>query len=199
MHPTDQDQQPCVEHILRSHRATLPTGKTPGSTRAGVSKTSLSSSTKQQTTRRTSPRKWKTAGASESVSTSNAKIGPTSTLPAEVEQRKHELDGAKAASAKKKKSRKVVDLSIPHAIHMKLRAATEAGSKWEGDLEETLGLFDEEACMVLVGLVFKQMPKDEFPHFDPQTERYLALAKTGWHSLKEWKALLAKHPKENGE
>jgi hypothetical protein len=122
---------------------------------------------------------------------------PTSTLSVEVEHRKHELDGKEAAIAPKKKSRRV-DLPVPNAIHMKLRVATDAGRKWERDLEEIHGLSDDEACMV-VGLVLKHLPKDEFANFDPKTERFLALAKPGWHLLKTSNEVVAKHPKENGE
>jgi hypothetical protein len=78
---------------------------------------------------------------------------------------------------------------------MKLRVATDAGRKWERDLEEIHGLSDDEACMV-VGLVLKHLPKDEFPNFDPKTERFLALAKPGWHLLKTSNEVVAKHPKE---
>jgi hypothetical protein len=81
---------------------------------------------------------------------------------------------------------------------MKLRVATDAGRKWERDLEEIHGLSDDEACMV-VGLVLKHLPKDEFANFDPKTERFLALAKPGWHLLKTSNEVVAKHPTENGE
>jgi hypothetical protein len=85
---------------------------------------------------------------------------------------------------------------------MKLRATTEEGNKWEHDLEEVHGLSEEEVAMV-VGIVLKHLKEDKFPDFDPDATTgirfYRALAKPGWHAMKENKKLLDKYPKESGE
>ena len=88
----------------------------------------------------------------------------------------------------KKKTRKSKE---PTENHLKLRAACDAGSKWELDLEEVHGLTDEQACVV-VSLMAPHLKKDVFP---PSNGDYLMKhAEEGWKLLKETRRLMALYP-----
>ena len=170
-------------------------------TQTGGSKASPFS--KHKPTPTTSPTSSKPDGEPESSSTSNTNLGLASPLSDEAEQRKHELDGyleAEAAVPQKKKQR--INLPVPNENHMKLRAIMEKGNKWEHDLKEVHGLSEEEVAMV-VGIVLKHLNEDKFPDFDSTSTTglsfYRALAKPGWHAMKENKKLLDKCPEESAE
>jgi hypothetical protein len=83
-------------------------------------------------------------------------------------------------SAKHKKSKRE---KIPTKNHLLLRAAIDAGEKWELDLERVHGLTDEEAC-VCVSILAKHCQKDVFP---PEGSRFVKLAREGWKHWKEAK------------
>jgi hypothetical protein len=120
----------------------------------------------------------------------------TSTLAGDV-MALNEPDGTNGV-ATKKKLRKEKSLPIPNENHMKLRAVSNAGSKWELDLERVHGLTDGEACRI-VGLVAELLSKDEFPDFDRTSDKDLALAEEGWRLFKDYDELLAKYHKEKSE
>lgn len=81
---------------------------------------------------------------------------------------------------------------------MALRAAVEASSKWEEDLENVYGLSDLEAADC-VGLVAKYDKHETFPESetDGKNSKYLGLAREGWFLMRELKHLMAKYPQEN--
>lgn len=155
-------------------------------------------------------RTWKSDGASEFSSVSNTKNGMHSSLQEippfeeEVEKRKIERDAAAAedATARAKKKKKKNSVPIPNKNHMKVRAVVDAGSKWETDLKDVHGLSDEEVSMV-TGIATKYYNADTFPAFDSEATRgidfYRALAKPGWHHLKEVKNISLQFPRESGE
>jgi hypothetical protein len=108
----------------------------------------------------------------------------------------HELDGTNGVTTKKK-VRKEKSLPIPNENHMKLRAVSDAGSKWELDLEGVHGLTDGEACRIL-DLVAELLSEDEFPNFDRTSENSndLAFAEEGRRLFKEYDELLAKYQRK---
>ena len=101
--------------------------------------------------------------------------------------------------AKKKKVRKKAHTPTPNVKHMKLRAAVDAGGKWESELETKHGLSDLEAC-VCVGLVAKYQKQDAFPDSESGVNKqFVDLARKGWQLMKELDKLLKKYPQEAGE
>jgi hypothetical protein len=88
----------------------------------------------------------------------------------------------------KKKKRKSKE---PTENHLKLRAACDAGSEWELDLEEVHGLTDEQACVV-VSLMAPHLKNDVYP---PSNEDPLMKhAEEGWKLLKETRRLMELYP-----
>jgi hypothetical protein len=74
---------------------------------------------------------------------------------------------------------------------LKIRKVVDAGDEWEADLERVHGLTDEEACVV-VSIVAKYLPKDEFPPLNG--DRKLELAREGWKHVKELRRLNERDP-----
>jgi hypothetical protein len=75
---------------------------------------------------------------------------------------------------------------------MAIRAVVDAGGQWELDLEKVHGLSDEEACVV-VAMVTKQLPHDEFPTSLKGNPSYISHAKKGWEILKELRRVKKLH------
>jgi hypothetical protein len=129
--------------------------------------------------------------------------GPSSLSCAETEsaKRKSEMKGYSEAQeemvGKKKKARKKAP--TPNKRHMELRAAIDAGGKWELELETKHGLSDFEAC-VCVGLVAKYQKQDAFPDSESGVNKqFVDFARKGWQLMKELDKLLKKYPQEAGE
>jgi hypothetical protein len=91
-------------------------------------------------------------------------------------------------SAKRKKSKRE---KIPTKNHLVLRAAIEAGRKWELNLEEVHSPTDEEAC-VCVSILAKHCQKDLFP--PSKGIRFFELAREGWKHWKEVDSLMKLNP-----
>lgn len=90
---------------------------------------------------------------------------------------------------KKKKRKKRI--KEPTENHLKLRAACDAGRKWELDLEEVHGLTDELACVV-VSLMAPHLKKDTFPPANGNP--LMKHAEEGWKLLKEARRLGELYP-----
>lgn len=186
---------PPVQSMSTSHEnSELVDGKGT-STHAGEAQESPPS--KQTPTHCSLPTKFKTDGASESSIISSTNPGLASTLSdneGEVMKRKHEHDSCNVRTNTKRGT-----LPIATAIHIKLRAAGDAGDKWWHDLERKNGLKEEDA-LVVYGIVTKNLHKEEFPPVcEGSKKEYFLLAKEGWRLMKEYNALLKLHPKENAE
>ena len=92
--------------------------------------------------------------------------------------------------APEKKKRKKTE-KRPTENHLKIRAAIDAGDKWELDLERVHGLTDEQAC-VCVSVVGQHLHEDEFP--PAKGDRIVELAKEGWEHLREVDRLTKLYP-----
>ena len=113
-------------------------------------------------------------------------------------KRKLEMEGLLQMEQTKQKKSRPGRKIVLNENHMELRAAVEAGSKWEEDLESVHGLSDLEAA-VCVGLVAKYDKHEIFPESETngKNRKYLGLAREGWLLMRELKHLMAKYPQEN--
>jgi hypothetical protein len=109
---------------------------------------------------------------------------------------------SKSANSRKKKKHKSARRPPlePSEKHLKLRAAIDAGGRWELDLEQVHGLTDEEACVV-VSIVATHLSLDEFPSsFNGKHQsNHIKLAREGWEHLKEQNRLHRLYPEINNQ
>jgi hypothetical protein len=80
---------------------------------------------------------------------------------------------------------------IPTENHLEIRRTSDAGSKWELDLERVHGLTDEQAC-VCVSIAAQHLQNDIFP--PPNGDRLVELAREGWKHLREVDRLIKLYP-----
>ena len=188
---------PPVQSMPTSRENSEPLDGKDTSTRAGAEKESPPS--KQTNMQRNSPSELKIDGALEPSNTSSTNLERGSTLSdhdADVKKRKYELESCNVRATKKRGQ-----LPVATAIHMKLRAAGDAGDKWWNDLQEKSGLCEEEA-LVVYGIVTKHLAKEEFPipvGEGAKKEEYYQLAEKGWRLMKDYNALMKLHPKATTE
>ena len=112
----------------------------------------------------------------------------------EAVKRKRELDASIVRPRKKQGN-----LPMPSKIHMKLRAAGDAGDNWWNALEEKYG---KGEALLINGIIMKYLDQQEFPTGgveETKNKEYLRLAKEGWRLFKKYDTLLKEHPKENAE
>ncbi|KAL3898771.1 MAG: hypothetical protein SGARI_006601, partial [Bacillariaceae sp.] len=138
---------------------------------------------------------------SESSIISNTNQEPTFTSSddagdEEAMKRKCELD----ASNVRPRKRRGVPLPKPTEIHMKLRAAGDAGDTWWYALEEKYG---KGEALLINGIIMKYLNQQDFPADGgvemTKNKEFLRLAKEGWHLYKKYDTLLKEHPKESAE
>jgi hypothetical protein len=92
------------------------------------------------------------------------------------------ISDASSSSVFAKKSKKSKGELLPTKNHSTLRAAVDAGEKWEFDLERVHGLTDEAAC-ICVSIVTKDLNDDTLPRSNGN--RFFQLAEEGWKTVKE--------------